>query len=401
MAVSTAPTSPPGPLDGVVVLGIEQAVAAPFATRQLADLGARVIKIERPDGGDFARGYDKTVNGLASHFVWLNRGKESVALDLKTDDGRQALEALFDRVDVVVQNLAPAAAERLGISAKALVARFPHLIACDISGYGSGGPDSDRKAYDLLIQCETGLVSITGTSDQPAKVGISIADIAAGMYTYSGILAALHQRARTGAGQALEVSMLEALGEWMGYPYYYACYGGSDPERTGASHATIAPYGPVRVASGEIINLGLQNHREWNAFCRTVLARPELSDDPRFAGNADRVSHRQELDAIVAGVFAGLTLQEVQSRLDQAGIAYARQRTLAEFAEHPQLAARNRWRDIDTPEGSVKALLPPVTNSWQQSMGAVPGLGQHTADVLAWLDLDTTTDNTFKEASAR
>jgi itaconate CoA-transferase len=376
----------PGPLAGLIVVAVEQAVAAPFATRQLGDLGARVIKVERPGGGDFARGYDHAVNGSSSYFVWLNRGKESVELDVKSTEGRAALDALIARADVVVQNLSPDAASRLGINAAALVARHPDLVACDISGYGAGGPYAARKAYDLLIQCETGLVSVTGTPDEPAKVGVSIADIAAGMYAYSGILAALHQRARTGIGQALEVSMLEALGEWMGNPYYYARYGGAEPPRAGASHATIAPYGPIATASGEIVNVGLQNEREWQTFCTRVLQRPELAADPRFTGNVARVTHRTELDKIIAEIFAGISFQEAQRRLDDAGIAYARQRTMTEFAAHPQLAARNRFREVDTPGGPVQALLPPVTAQWDSPMGAVPLPGEHTAEVLAWLE---------------
>jgi itaconate CoA-transferase len=375
-----------GPLDGLLVVGIEQAVAAPFATRQLADLGARVIKVERPGGGDFARGYDRAVRGLSSHFVWLNRGKESVQLDLKDDAGRDALDALVARADVVVQNLAPPAARRLGVTAAQLVERHPRLVACDVSGYGAEGPYAERKAYDLLIQCEAGLVSVTGTPEEPVKAGISIADIAAGMYAFSGVLAALHQRARTGEGQALEVSMLEALGEWMGYPYHYSL-GGSEPPRAGAHHSTIAPYGPVRTGSGEVVTIGLQNEREWAAFCAVVLERPELAEDPRFAGNAARVAHRAELDALVAAVFAGLDLAAVQERLDAAGIAHARQRTMAEFAEHPQLAARDRWREVATEAGTVRALVPPVTAPWPAPMGAVPAAGQHTDEVLAWLGL--------------
>ncbi|HZG91997.1 MAG TPA: CaiB/BaiF CoA-transferase family protein [Pseudonocardia sp.] len=376
---------PPGPLTGLLVVAVEQAVAAPLATRHLADLGARVIKVERP-GGDFARGYDRTVHGLSSHFVWLNRGKESVELDLKSAEGAAVLHRLLARADVVVQNLAPAAAQRLGIDAATLLDRYPSLVACDVSGYGAGGPYSDRKAYDLLIQCEAGLVSVTGTPDKPVKAGISVADIAAGMYAYSGVLAALHQRARTGRGQALGVSMLEALGEWMGYPYLYARYGGADPTRAGASHSTIAPYGPVTVGTGETVNVGLQNEREWERFCAVVLERPELATDPRFAGNTARVAHRAELDALVAGVFAGLDLATAQDRLDRAGIAHARQRTMAEFAEHPQLAARDRWREVGTEAGPVQALLPPVDAGWEVPMGPVPAAGEHTAAVLAWLD---------------
>ena len=381
---------PPGPLAGLLVVAIEQAVAAPFATRQLADLGARVIKVERPGGGDFARGYDRTVHGQSSHFVWLNRGKESVELDLKAPADRAVLDRLISRADVVVQNLAPAAAARLGVDAATLAGRFPGLVACDISGYGAGGPYSDRKAYDLLIQCEAGLVSVTGTPDEQVKAGISVADIAAGMYAYSGVLAALHERARTGRGRALEVSMLEALGEWMGYPYFFARYGGAEPPRAGASHSTIAPYGPVRVGSGETVNVGLQNEREWTAFCAVVLERPELAADPRFAGNAARVSHRPELDAEIAAVFDTLSLAQAQERLDRAGIAFARQRTMAEFVEHPQLTARDRWRPVGTPAGPVQALRPPV--DWGVPLGDVPAPGEHTAAVLAWLSEGSAAD---------
>jgi crotonobetainyl-CoA:carnitine CoA-transferase CaiB-like acyl-CoA transferase len=325
------------------------------------------------------------VRGLSSHFVWLNRGKESIELDIKSPDGRGVLDALIARADVVVQNLAPAAAARLGLTAKILVARHPRLVACDISGYGSGGPYGDRKAYDLLVQCEAGLVSITGSPDAPAKAGIAIADIAAGMYAYSGVLSALLQRAATGRGEALEVTMLEALGEWMGYPYFYARYGGTDPGRTGASHATIAPYGPGTTASGQVLTIGVQNEREWELFCRLVLRKPEIADDPRFAGNAARVAHRVGLDAMVAAVFAGLPLAEAVARLDAAGIAYGQQRTIRELAEHPQLAARDRWRTVGTPGGDVQALLPAVTAGWGVRMGDVPALGQHTDSVLAWL----------------
>jgi itaconate CoA-transferase len=372
------------PLAGIVVVALEQAVAAPFATRQLADLGARVVKIERPEG-DFARGFDRTVHGLASHFVWLNRGKESIVLDLKQRSGMTVLDALIDRADVFVQNISPEAATRLGVGAAQLTRTRPQLIACDISGYGAGGPYSGRKAYDLLIQCETGLVSITGTPETPSKAGISIADIAAGMYAYSGILSALYQRRDTGRGQAIEVSMLEALGEWMGYPYLYSRYGGTEPPRTGASHATIAPYGPVRTGTGETIILGLQNDREWDAFCRIVLGRPDLIADARFADNAARVAHREELDGLLGEAFSARAYADVQRDLDQAKIAYAQQRTVTGFAAHPQLAARDRWRTVDTPNGEVDMLLPPVTTSWRAPMGPVPEVGQHTAEILAWL----------------
>ncbi|MDV7087990.1 CoA transferase [Rhodococcus sp. IEGM 248] len=375
------------PLEGVVVVSLEQAIAAPFATRQLADLGARVIKIERPGVGDLARGYDRTVQGMASHFVWTNRGKESIELDVRSEDGNRILHQLVDRADVLVQNLAPGAAGRLGIGAERLRQTHPRLITCDISGYGRGGPYEARKAYDLLIQCEAGLVSITGTEDEPSKVGLSIADICAGMYAYSGILTALLDRGRTGHGANLEISMLEALGEWMGYADYYARYGGSAPERTGASHATIAPYGPFTAADGEVVNLGLQNEREWEVFCRVVLQAPELIDDPRFVTNADRVAHRADLDGVIAEVAAGLTGADLVDRLEAAKIAYARQRTMDEFAEHPQLAARSRWAQFDSPVGRLEGLLPPVTvMGVEHEMRPVPGLGEHTDSILTWLD---------------
>ncbi|HLJ99557.1 MAG TPA: CaiB/BaiF CoA-transferase family protein [Streptosporangiaceae bacterium] len=371
------------PLAGVLVVALEQAVAAPFATRQLADLGARVIKVERPEG-DFARGFDRTVHGLSSHFVWLNRGKESIVVDLKQD--RDVLDALLDRADVFVQNLSPSAAARLGVSARQVTEGRPPLIACDISGYGSSGPYAERKAYDLLIQNEAGLVSITGTDQAPAKAGISIADIAAGMYAYSGILTALYQRRATGRGQALEVSMLEALGEWMGYPYLYARYGGAEPPRAGASHATIAPYGPVRTGSGETVVIGLQNDREWQVFCVRVLREPRLLEDPRFADNIARVANRKALDELVGAAFAARSYAEITRDLDEAGIAYASQRTMAGFAGHPQLAARQRWRTVRTPGGDVEALLPPVTSdSWHPRMGPVPALGEHTDAIRDWL----------------
>ncbi|AII07817.1 CaiB/BaiF CoA transferase family protein [Rhodococcus opacus] len=374
------------PLEGVVVVSLEQAIAAPFATRQLADLGARVIKIERPGVGDLARGYDRTVQGMASHFVWTNRGKESIELDVRSEEGNRILHQLVDRADVLVQNLAPGAAGRLGIGAERLRDTHPNLITCDISGYGRGGPYEARKAYDLLIQCEAGLVSITGTEDEPSKVGLSIADICAGMYAYSGILTALLDRGRTGRGANLEISMLEALGEWMGYADYYARYGGSAPKRTGASHATIAPYGPFTAADGEVVNLGLQNEREWDVFCRVVLQAPELIDDPRFVTNADRVAYRADLDGVIGDVAAGLTGADLVDRLEAAKIAYARQRTMDEFAEHPQLVARSRWAQFDSPVGPLEGLLPPVTvMGAEHEMRPVPGLGEHTDSILTWL----------------
>jgi len=376
----------PGPLSGLLVVAVEQAVAAPFATRQLADLGARVIKIERPGAGDFARGYDQAVHGQSSHFVWLNRGKQSVELDLKQD--AHVLRALLSRADVFVQNLAPGAVSRLGFGSASLVEQYPRLITCDISGYGSDGPYRDRKAYDLLIQSEAGLISVTGTPDSPAKVGIAAADIAAGMYAYSGILTALYDRSRTGRGCALEVSMLEALGEWMGFPFYYGVYGGSAPVRSGVHHATIAPYGAYRAGDGAVLQLGVQNEREWVEFCRTVLLLPHVATDARFSSNSARVAHRSELDAVIDSVFGGLNGDELVARLESARIAFGQQRTVAEFAEHPQLRSRDRWRTVATPGGDVQALLPPVTvHGREAEMGPVPALGQHTAEVLEWLGL--------------
>ena len=376
------------PLEDLTVVSLEQAVAAPFATRQLADLGARVIKVERPGTGDFARGYDETVNGLSSHFVWLNRSKESVAVDLKSDHGRDVLRALVERADVFVQNLAPGAAERLGLGAARLRSQHPDLVHCSISGYGSGGPYTEKKAYDLLVQCESGLVSVTGTADTPVKVGISVADIAAGMYAYSGILAALLRRSATGEGATLEVSMLEALAEWMGFPMYYSWYGGSDPVRSGASHAAIAPYGPFPCGDGGRVFLGIQNEREWAVFCDSVIGRPELRGDPRFSTNTQRVVHREELTAAVAAAFRGLTTTGVVERLDAAGIANARLRDLHGLVAHEQLAARDRWREVGSPAGTLRALVPPALPDGEEPvMGDVPTVGQHTESVLAELGI--------------
>ncbi|MYV73048.1 CoA transferase [Streptomyces sp. SID1046] len=376
------------PLAGLVVVSLEQAVAAPFATRQLADLGARVIKIERPGTGDLARSYDRTVRGMSSHFVWLNRGKESVQLDIRSPEGNRRLRALVDRADVLVQNLAPGAADRLGIGSERLARERPELITCDISGYGGTGPYRERKAYDLLVQAEAGLLAITGTPDSPSKVGLSIADICAGMYAYSGILTALLERTCTGRGIRLEVSMLEALGEWMGYAEYFTRYGGTAPARTGASHATIAPYGPFPTRDGQSVILGLQNDHEWAAFCETVLGRPHLTDDPRFRGNADRVAHRAELDAVVRETTLALSAAELVDRLDGARIAHAGQRTMQEFSDHEQLRARGRWAPFDSPVGELLGLVPPVTVGGRTPgrLRPVPALGEHTDAVLAWID---------------
>jgi crotonobetainyl-CoA:carnitine CoA-transferase CaiB-like acyl-CoA transferase len=377
----------PLPLAGITVVSLEQAVAAPFATRQLADLGARVIKVERTGAGDFARDYDRTVHGQASYFVWLNRGKESIELDVKSPRGQQVLAALLSRADVFMQNLAPGAADRLGLAATALCARHPRLICCSVSGYGPVGPYQHKKAYDLLVQCEAGLLSVTGTPAEPAKAGISVADIAAGMYAFSGVLTALYERERSGAGTSVEVAMLDALGEWMTQPYLYAVYGGEPPPRTGARHASISPYGPYVTADGHVF-LGIQNEREWAVLCRDILGQPGLIDDTRFATNSDRVSHDRELTVIIEAALRGLTAADVETRLDAAGIANARLRTPAEFAAHPQLAARQRWRDVGTPGGPVRALLPPVVVAGRDAaMGDVPALGQHTAAILAELGL--------------
>jgi itaconate CoA-transferase len=371
------------PLEGITIISIEQAVAAPFATRQLADLGARVVKIERPGVGDFARAYDETVRGMASHFVWLNRSKESLTLDLKHPEARPIVQQLLEDADVFIQNLAPGATERLGLDAEVLSQRYPRLIVCDISGYGASGPYRDKKAYDLLVQCETGLVSVTGTPETPSKVGISIADTAAGMYAFTGILTALYQRERTGKGTVLEISMFEALGEWMGYAAYFAAYGGTPPPRTGASHATIAPYGPFRAGDGKQVNLGLQNEREWARFCTLVLEQPALATDPHFDSNARRVANREGLHALIDAVFSQLTIDQVIARLDRAQIANARMNEMQEFWDHPQLQARGRWREVGSPVGPLKALLPPVTmRDLEPRMDPIPALGEQTEPLL-------------------
>jgi len=374
------------PLDGITVVSLEHAVAAPFCTRQLADLGARVIKVERPGSGDFARGYDQRVQGQSSHFTWINRSKESLALDVKQPPARAALMQLLAAADVLVQNLAPGAAARMGLSYEALKAHNPKLIVCDISGYGSDGPYRDKKAYDLLIQSEAGFLSITGTPDAPSKAGISVADIAAGMYAYTSILSALLLRGKTGEGSHIDVSMLEAMGEWMGYPMYYAFDGAPPPPRTGASHASIYPYGPFTAGDGGTVMLGLQNEREWKAFCDAVLQRPEVAADARFDSNAQRNAHRAELQALILDTFAALTAAQVVERLDGAAIANARVNDMAGLWAHPQLQARGRWRSVATPAGEVPALLPPGVNSaFDYRMDPIPAVGQHNAAILAEL----------------
>ena len=372
------------PLQGITVVTLEHAIAAPFATRQLADMGARVIKIERPGTGDFARGYDERVRGLASHFVWTNRSKESLTLDVKHAEAQKILMRLIvEEADVVVQNLAPGAASRLGLSYEALSKVKPGIIVCDISGYGSDGPYRDKKAYDLLIQSEAGFVSVTGTPDTPSKAGPSIADIAAGMYAYTNILAALMHRQQTGQGQRIDISMLEALGEWMNYPMYYAFEGAAPPARTGASHATIYPYGPFAAGDGTTVMLGLPNEREWKIFCDKVLLQPQLASEERFSSNAKRSAQRAELSDLILKAFSSLTAADVAQRLEEAGIANAQVNTMAEVWEHPQLKARQRWTTVETAKGTVPALIPP--GSWQHGaarMDPVPALGQHTAAIL-------------------
>lgn len=376
----------PRPLDGITVVSLEHAVAAPFCTRQLADLGARVIKVECPGNGDFARGYDQRVNGQSSHFIWINRSKESLALDVKQPAAKAALLELLKTADVLVQNLAPGATARMGLSYETLKELNPKLIVCDISGYGADGPYRDKKAYDLLIQSEAGFLSVTGTPETPSKSGISVADIAAGMYAYTNILSALLLRGKTGAGSHIDVSMLEAMGEWMGYPLYYAYDGAPPPPRTGASHASIYPYGPFQAGDGKTVMLGLQNEREWTAFCDTVLLQPDVATDTRFDSNAQRNANREALQALIVQTFAALTAAQVVERLEQAGIANARVNEMADLWEHPQLQARQRWRTVGTPQGDVPALLPPGVNSaFDYRMEAVPAVGQHNASILAEL----------------
>ena len=364
-------------------------MAAPFTTRQLADLGARVIKIERPHVGDFARGYDKTVLGQSSHFVWLNRSKESLTLDVKHPHAAAILDRLVKKCDVFVQNLVPGAAARLGLASANLLEKNPRIIACNISGYGPDGPYSLKKAYDLLIQCESGVVSVTGTPDTPAKSGISIADIAAGMYGYTGILTGLFQRERTGHGTAFDVSMFEALGEWMGYPGYFAGYGGTAPPRTAAAHATIHPYGPFPAGDGKTVFFGIQNEREWANFCAEALQQPELATDARFDSNSHRVANRQALTDIIVAAFSKLTAGKVVERLDKAQIANARLNTMQEFWDHPQLQARGRWCEVESPKGTIKALVPPVTmQDVRPRMDPIPAVGQHTHAILRELGFD-------------
>ena len=371
------------PLDGITVVSLEHAIAAPFCTRQLADLGARVIKVERPDTGDFARAYDSRVKGLASHFVWTNRSKESLTLDLKQPGALAVLKQLLGQADVLVQNLAPGAAARMGLGFDALSQQHPKLIVCDISGYGEDGPYRDKKAYDLLIQSEAGFLSVTGTPESPSKAGNSVADIAAAMYAYTGILSALLLRGKTGQGSHIDVSMLESLAEWMGYPLYYAFDGAPPPPRTAAAHASIYPYGPFKAGDGGTVMLGLQNEREWKGFCEGVLKDAGLASDPRFDSNARRNEHRDALASIILGVFGKLSTQQVVQRLDEAQIANARMNDMTELWAHPQLKARERWQAVGSPVGDVPALLPPGRSSaFDYRMDPVPAVGQHTEAIL-------------------
>ena len=376
------------PLDPVTVVSLEHAIAAPFCTRQLADLGARVIKVERPEVGDFARSYDQRARGESSHFVWVNRSKESLALDLKNPEHLQVLKQLIAKADVLVQNLAPGATARMGLDASSLRAVHPRLIVCDISGYGNEGPYRDKKAYDLLIQSESGYLSVTGTPETPSKSGNSIADIAAGMYAYTNILSALIQRDKTGEGAHIDISMLEALAEWMGFPMYYATDNAPPPPRTGASHATIYPYGPFLAGDGVSVMLGLQNEREWVSFCKTVLCMPELATDSHFNNNSLRNQNRTDLESIILSVFATLTASEVIQRLDDAAIANARMNNMADLWAHPQLQARKRWTQVDSPAGPLPALLPPgLQSGFEYTMGPIPSVGQHNAAILEELGM--------------
>lgn len=376
------------PLDGITVVSLEHAIAAPFCTRQLADLGARVIKVERPISGDFARGYDTQVEGLSSHFVWVNRSKESLTLDLKQPSAIAALKTLLKTADVLVQNLAPGAAARMGLTAEVLQTDNPGLILCDISGYGNNGPYRDKKAYDLLIQSEAGFLSVTGTPETPSKAGNSIADIAAGMYAYTNILAALLQRGKTGKGTVIDISMLESLSEWMSFPIYYAYKGAKPPPRNGASHATIYPYGPFKAGDGKTVMLGLQNEREWAQFCESVLGNPALAQDERFDRNFKRNERRTELLEIIDACFSKLTSDELIARLEKAQIANAHLNDMEGLWKHEQLRARNRWAQVDTPNGSIAALLPPGLNdSYEYRMDAIPAVGEHTDSILKELGL--------------
>jgi itaconate CoA-transferase len=389
------------PLESIMVITFEHAIAAPFCTRQLADLGARVIKVERPGTGDFARNYDERVSGLASHFVWTNRSKESITLDVKQDEAIDVVHRLLADADVFVQNLAPGATQRLGLDYETLKEKYPRLIVCDISGYGLNGPFRDKKAYDLLIQSESGFLSINGSENQPAKAGCSIADIAAGMYGYTNILAALLERGRTGRGKHIDISMLESMVEWMSYPLYYAIDGQTPPRQAGASHATIFPYGPFKTGDGKTVMLGLQNEREWKSFCETVVKQPQLQADERFSSNSRRVKNRDELSDLILEAFSSLSAARVIERLEEAGIANASMNDMQAVWNHEQLAARGRWTKIQTPAGEIPALYPPGVDPSEESlMGGVPALGQHSESILRELGFNDSEIVAMREAGA-
>ena len=389
------------PLHGITVVSLEQAVAAPFASRQLADLGARVIKIERPGAGDFARDYDQSVKGLSAYFVWLNRSKESLTLDVKHESAAEILARLIGTADVFIQNLAPGAAKRLGLSADVLLAKHPRLIVCDISGYGDSGPYANKKAYDLLVQSEAGVLSVTGTEEAPAKVGVSITDIGTGLHAYAAILAALYERERTGKGRRIQVSMFDAMVEWMGHPLYYTHFGGRAPTRAGTDHATIVPYGRFRTGDGSHVMFGIQNEREWASFCRGVLRQPELSADPRYDNNTKRTAARAEVVTLIENVFATLSAEDVVARLDDAGIANARLNDPEAVWNHPQLQARNRWREVESPAGPIPAVLPAATlEGVDARMDPIPRVGEHTSSVLEGLGYSAAEIETLKQAGA-
>jgi itaconate CoA-transferase len=377
------------PLEGITVVSLEQAVAAPFASRQLADLGARVIKIERPGVGDFARDYDQSVKGQSAYFVWLNRSKESLTLDVKHAKAGEILSRLVGRADVFIQNLAPGAAKRLGLAADTLIVKHPRLVVCDISGYGDSGPYAQKKAYDLLVQSEAGVLSVTGTEEAPSKVGISITDIGTGLHAYAAILAALYERERTGRGRRIEVTMFEAMVEWMGHPLYYTHFGGRAPRRSGPDHATIVPYGRFRTGDARHVMFGIQNEREWAAFCSIVLEQPQLAGDTRYDSNTKRTAARSEVVSLIERVFAALTAEQVLERLDKAGIANAQLNTPERVWAHPQLAARERWREVGTPAGTIPALLPPASfTGVEPRMDPVPSIGEHSDRILHELGFD-------------
>lgn len=389
------------PLDNITVVALEHVIAAPFCTRQLADMGARVIKIERPGSGDFARAYDTRVKGQSSHFVWVNRSKESLTLDLKHAQAMDVMHQLLAKADVLIQNLAPGSTARMGLDYASLKDKYPRLIVCDLSGYGGDGPQRDKKAYDLLIQSEAGFVTTTGTESEPAKAGISVADIAAGMYAYTNILNAILLRERTGKGSHIDISMLESLAEWMSFPMYYAYDGAPPPPRAGASHATIYPYGPFKAGDGKSVVLGLQNEREWASFCEKVILQPGLAKHPEYDGVAKRSTNRVALRALIEEAFRDITAQQVMERLDDAGVGYGQMNEMADLWAHPQLKARDRWRQVGTPKGAMTALLPPGRNSaFEARMDAIPAVGEHTESILRELGMDAAGITALKAVSA-